>query len=104
MIKLTSFEEYRKNILHPYDTNGRNPPRQVRLWMDRFSAIPFTPEVIARTYVGHIDQHPQSEIYNVPASWFESNCAGRSFSYHGGVYFEKAEDAILFKFTFCLGR
>ena len=103
MIKLTPFEKYRKNVLHPYDANGRTPPRQVQTWMDRFAAIPFTPEVIARYWVGHIAEFPQSEVYNVPASWFVSNCVGRVEPYMGGVYFEKAEDAILYQFTFCRG-
>jgi len=103
MIKLTPFVVYRKNVLQPYDENGKPPPRQVQLWMDRFAAIPFTPEVIARTWVGHIAEFPQGEIYKVPASWFASNCRGRYEAYPGGVYFEFAEDAILYKFTFCRG-
>ena len=103
MIKLTPFEVYRKNVLHPYDTNGKPPPRQVQTWMDRFAALPFKPAVIARTWVGHIAEFPQSEIYNVPASWFASNCEGQVHPYNGGVYFELAQDAILYKFTFCRG-
>jgi hypothetical protein len=103
MIKLTPFEVYRKNVLHPYDTNGKPPPKQVQTWMDRFAALPFLPEVIARYWVGHIDQFPQSEIYNVPASWFKEHCTGKHEAYPGGVYFEKAVDAIMYKFTFCRG-
>jgi hypothetical protein len=103
MIKLTPFEVYRKNVLQPYDVNGKPPPRPVRQWMDRFDALPFTPETIARTWVGHLDMWPQSDAYNIPASWFAANCVGQVNVYNGGVYFEKAEDAILYQFTFCRG-